>query len=56
MCFQRNIYLLLGRLEARQCGAPRDATDWRATLVEKGTPMEKEAGVVENAAAGRWPD
>jgi hypothetical protein len=36
-------------------GAELDTAEWRASPVEKATPVEKEAGTMENAAAGRCP-
>jgi hypothetical protein len=53
MCFQRNIYLLLGRLEARRHRVRRqrelNAAEWHAT------PIEKASGAVENASSSGWP-
>ena len=49
ICFQRNIYLLLD--DWRLIDAELDAS--QVAPVEKATPVEKEAGVVENAVAGR---
>jgi hypothetical protein len=37
-------------------GVELDVTEWRATLLEKAAPVEKAAGAVESAAAGKWPD
>ena len=35
-------------------GAELNVMKWRTTPVEKATSIEKEAGAMEYAAAGRW--
>ena len=39
----------------RLVNAELNAAEWCAAPVEKTTPVEKEADVVENGTTGRWP-
>ena len=39
----------------RLVDAELDAAERRTAPVEKATPVEKGAGTVKNATAGRWP-
>jgi hypothetical protein len=36
-------------------GVELDVTEWRAAPLEKAALVEKVAGAVESAGAGRWP-